>query len=60
MRESLNVLGTSKVHGRGKVVIPKEVREKIDVRDGDLVYFLEDERGEVVLRKSERPRFRIR
>jgi len=59
-RESLNILGTSKVHGRGKIAIPIDVRRKLGIEDGDLVYFLEDEKGEIVLRKSQRTRFRIR
>jgi hypothetical protein len=48
----LEVLGVARVHGGGKIVIPRYVRQLLDVRDGDLVYFYLDERKRVVLEKS--------
>jgi AbrB family looped-hinge helix DNA binding protein len=48
----LEVLGVAKVHGGGKIVIPRYVRQLLEIRDGDLVYFYLDERKRVVLEKS--------
>jgi AbrB family looped-hinge helix DNA binding protein len=52
----MEILGVSKVHNKGKVTLPKEVRKKLEVEDGDLVYFYVDERGRIVVEKS-RPSF---
>ena len=37
------VLAISKLFDRGKVVIPKEVRERLHVADGDKIVWIEDE-----------------
>jgi AbrB family looped-hinge helix DNA binding protein len=52
----MEILGVSKVHNKGKVTLPKEVRKRLEVGDGDLVYFYVDERGHVVVERS-RPSF---
>lgn len=46
------VLGTSKVGPKFRVTLVKLVRETLDVEIGDLVVFVKDEKGDVVLRVS--------
>lgn len=43
---------SSKLSSRGQIVIPKEVREFLDVRTGDHVDFVMRDTGEVVLRPA--------
>lgn len=43
---------SSKLSSRGQVVIPKEVREFMELRTGDRVDFVMREGGEVVLRPA--------
>ena len=48
----VNILGTAKVTGKSQITIPKIVIGKFKLKKGDLVVFVEDERG-VLLRKGE-------
>lgn len=43
---------SSKLSSRGQIVIPKEVREFLELRTGDEVDFVVRESGEVVLRPA--------
>jgi len=43
---------TSRISSRGQVVIPKELREKYDLKEGDSVVW-EEEKGKLVLRKAD-------
>jgi AbrB family looped-hinge helix DNA binding protein len=49
----MEILGTSKVHNKGKVTIPSTVRDKLKINDGDIVYFYADSNGRIVIAKSE-------
>jgi antitoxin PrlF len=42
---------TSRISSRGQVVIPKELREKYGLKEGDSVVW-EEEKGKLVLRKA--------
>jgi len=46
------ILGTSKLYLKGQVTLPKIVREKLKLKPGDLVVFIE-RNGEIILRRSE-------
>jgi len=46
------VLGTSKVGPKYRVTLVKNVQEKLQVKEGDLIVYLENEKGNVVLRTS--------
>lgn len=37
-----NIVAISKVHGNGRVHLPVDIRERLDVRDGDKIYFILD------------------
>ena len=41
----------SRLSPKGQVTIPKEVREKLDLRPGDLVAFIEKD-GEIIIKKA--------
>jgi AbrB family looped-hinge helix DNA binding protein len=43
-----------KVTRKYQVTIPKEVREELDIKIGDEVVFVKNERGEFVIKKLER------
>ena len=46
-------LGSSKVQPNFRVTLTGEVRKKLGVKVGSLVVFLENERGEVVVKRAE-------
>ena len=47
------VFGTVKVGERGQIVIPKEAREKFDIKPGDLVIVLGDEGKGIALVRAD-------
>jgi len=47
----MEILGVAKVHGNGRIQLPKQVRERLKVEDGDYVYFYV-EKGKIVVEKS--------
>jgi AbrB family looped-hinge helix DNA binding protein len=47
------VFGTVKVGERGQIVIPKEAREKFDIKPGDLVIVLGEEGKGIALAKAD-------
>jgi AbrB family looped-hinge helix DNA binding protein len=49
----LEVLGVSRLHAN-KLWLPKEVRQRLGLEEGDRAYFYVNEAGEVVIAKSER------
>jgi hypothetical protein len=46
------VLGTSKVGPKYRITLVKAVQEKLKVDIGDLIVFVEDERGNIYLKVS--------
>lgn len=46
------VLGTSKVGPKNRITLVKAVQEKLQVKEGDLIVYVENEKGNVVLRPS--------
>jgi hypothetical protein len=46
------VLGTSKVGPKYRVTLVKSVQEKLNVKIGNLIVFVEDEKGNILLRVS--------
>jgi bifunctional DNA-binding transcriptional regulator/antitoxin component of YhaV-PrlF toxin-antitoxin module len=45
------VLGDSRILKGGGVIIPKRVREKLHVNDGDFLTYLETQNGSVKIKK---------
>lgn len=45
------IIGYSVVTRRGQITIPKEIRDKMDIKEGDKVFFIEDN-GRIVLVKG--------
>jgi len=54
----MEVIGVSRVV-RSKIWLPKEVRRRLNLSEGDMVYFYVNEKEEVVVKKSERSRFKL-
>lgn len=46
------IIQTVKVHGKGRIQIPKEVRQILGISDGDLLYFVQDISGKIFLEKA--------
>lgn len=46
------VLGTSKVGPKYRITLVKAVQEKLKVKIGDLIVFIEDEKGNIYLKVS--------
>jgi len=49
----VEVLGVVRMYGN-KIWIPKVVRDRLRLKDGDRVYFYENDAGEIVIKKSEK------
>jgi AbrB family looped-hinge helix DNA binding protein len=47
------VLGDSRIMKGGRVTIPKKVREKLSVKDGDFLTYLVTRNGSVKIKKLE-------
>lgn len=45
------ILGTSKVQPNNRITVLKRVQKKLGLKIGDLVVYIEDEKGNVILRK---------
>lgn len=46
------VLGTSKVGPKYRITLVKSVQEKLNTKIGNLIVFVEDEKGNILLRVS--------
>lgn len=46
------VLGTSKVGPKHRITLVKPVQERLKVKIGDLIIFIEDEKGNILLKVS--------
>jgi bifunctional DNA-binding transcriptional regulator/antitoxin component of YhaV-PrlF toxin-antitoxin module len=46
------VVGVRKLQDRGRVQIPKLIRDRLHIKDSDAVYWIEDERGNFYLVKA--------
>ena len=47
------IFGTVKVGERGQIIIPKEAREKFDIKAGDTLLVLGDEKWGIAVTKSD-------
>lgn len=52
MSEKMKCLGSTKVSSKLRMSLLKDVAEKMDVTDGDVILFYEDERGQIVIKKG--------
>ncbi|MDI6859728.1 MAG: AbrB/MazE/SpoVT family DNA-binding domain-containing protein [Methanocellales archaeon] len=52
MKKKFKILGSAKVSTRYQLVIPKDIRERIDLDKRGTVIFLEDEKGNIIINKS--------
>lgn len=46
-------LGNSRVQPNYRVTLVKSVRRKLNVKIGDIVVYIEDEKGNIILKKGE-------
>ena len=47
------IFGTVKVGERGQIVIPREARDKFDIKAGDMLIVLGDEKWGIAVTKSD-------
>lgn len=47
--------GEATITGQGQVSIPVKVRQKLHLKKGDKIMFLEDEEGQIFLKEVESP-----
>jgi len=47
-----NFIDTAKVFGKGKIVVPKRVKQVLEVKDEDYLNFYQDEHGRIFLEKA--------
>lgn len=46
------ILGTSKVGPKNRITLVKRVQERLSVKEGDLIIYIEDEKGRIQLKTS--------
>jgi len=47
------VLGSSKVQANYRITLIREVQKKLDIKIGDIVIYIENEKGDIILKKGE-------
>jgi bifunctional DNA-binding transcriptional regulator/antitoxin component of YhaV-PrlF toxin-antitoxin module len=47
------VLGSSKVQPNNRITVIRQIQKKLNVKVGDIVVYVEDERGNIVLKKGQ-------
>jgi bifunctional DNA-binding transcriptional regulator/antitoxin component of YhaV-PrlF toxin-antitoxin module len=47
------VLGSTKVQPNNRITVIKPVQKKLNVKIGDIVIFVEDEKGNVIVKKGQ-------
>jgi len=47
------VLGSSKVQPNNRITIIRQVQKKLNVKVGDVMIFVEDEKGNIVIKKGQ-------
>lgn len=50
--ERKNFLGISRLYQHGKTQIPSDVRHKMDLKDGDRLYYIEETDGRIFIAKA--------
>lgn len=48
-----NILGSSRVQPNFRITLTKDVRDKLRVKIGSMVMFVENEKGEIILKRAE-------
>jgi AbrB family looped-hinge helix DNA binding protein len=48
-------MSTTKVTSKGQVTIPKHIRERLGIKTGDELEFVENERGVITVRRYREP-----
>ena len=48
----MKIVGTSQVSSKLRITIIKRAAEKLGLTDGDTVVFYEDEKGQIVIKKT--------
>lgn len=51
-KEEERILGTSKVGPKFRITLVQAVQEQLDMNIGDLVVYVEDQKGNIILRRS--------
>lgn len=47
------ILGSSKVQPNNRITIVRQIQKKLNIKVGDVVIYVEDEKGNVVLKKGQ-------
>jgi len=47
------IVANSRVQPGFRITLTKEIRRKLKARVGDIIAFIEDERGNIILKKAE-------
>jgi len=47
------VLGSSKVQANYRITLIREVQKKLDIKIGDIVIYIQNEKGDIILKKGE-------
>jgi len=47
------ILGSTKVQANSRITLISEVQRKLNVKFGDIVIYIEEEKGDIVLKKGE-------
>ena len=52
MEKTDEILGVRQIQDHGRIQVPKIIRDKLQLKDGDSAYWIEDKEGKIVLRKA--------
>jgi len=47
------VIGSSKVQPNNRITIIRQVQKKLNVKMGDVIIYIEDEKGNIIIKKGQ-------
>jgi AbrB family looped-hinge helix DNA binding protein len=49
----MGILGTTKLSKGGKVTLIKDIQDKMNLKEGDIIVFYESANGDIILKKGD-------
>ncbi len=59
MSDQKNFIASAKLHGKGKIQLPSDIRKHLKIKDEDHIIFYQDREGKVFVEGAPKPRKKL-